>query len=204
MKCGRSRTMLQHIDLALQELIAKAKAQGQSHLRRSQHAICPMKSKAPTASTPCSPRSTASESNSSTAPTPIAASWPSRNDHGRRRPRLRSQRRHAARIERSDSHVPVANGEHPAADAGRRNPPGEEDRAHPQALPPQLAAVVLRSRSDGEDAGARPQGRAAVRSHDQGVAHRAAHQGAGAGPHAAQPAAAAALDGSSSSRISRC
>ena len=46
-------------------------------------------------------------------------------------------------------------------------------------------------RSHGEDAGTRAQGRAAVRSHDQGLAHRAAHQGADPGPHAAQPAAAA-------------
>ena len=94
----------------------------------------------------CSPRSTASASNSSTAPTPIAAIWPSRKRPSRDGDRaFVLDRRHAARFERSDSHVPVADGEHSAADARRGNPPGEEDRAHPQALPPQHAAVVLRA-----------------------------------------------------------
>ncbi len=36
-------------------------------------------------------------------------------------------------------------------------------------------------------------GRAALRSHDQGLAHRAADQGADPGPHAAQPAHACEL-----------
>ena len=56
---------------------------------------------------------------------------------------------------------------------------------------------VLRSfyalRSHGGDARARPQRRAAVRPHDQGLADRAADQGADSGPHAAQPADARAI-----------
>ena len=77
----------------------------------------------------------------------------------------------------------------PLLDAGRRNLAGQEDRSHPQAVPPHAArAATIAMRATVDTLTQVYQGRAAVRPHDQGLADRAAHQGADSRPDAAQPA----------------
>ena len=79
---------------------------------------------------------------------------------------------------RSDSDVSVADGGHPAADARRGNPLAKKIELTRKRFRRNVLRCVFRDGGDDPHAGRSASRRAAVRSHDQGVAHRAAHQGA--------------------------
>ena len=85
------------------------------------------------------------------------------------------------------AHVPHADGRDPAAHPRGGNRAGQEDRSHPQALPPQGARMRLRPAQRRRDAQARPRRRPAVRPHDQGLAHREPRKRQDPPAHAAQP-----------------
>ena len=99
------------------------------------------------------------------------------------------------RDRRPGPHVPHPDGRNPAAQAGRGNRPRQEDRSHPQALPPQGAGMRLRPPQRRRDAQARPLRRPAVRPHGQGVADREPGEGQDPPADAAQPEDARTPDG---------
>ncbi len=67
------------------------------------------------------------------------------------------------------------------------NRPGQEDRGHPQALPPQSAGMRLRPAPSRGRPQARPHRRPALRPHGQGVADREPRKRQDPPAHAAQP-----------------
>ncbi len=99
---------------------------------------------------------------------------------------------------RPGADVPHPDGFDPAAEARAGDRPGQEDRGHPQALPPQGAGVRRRLAAGGRDAQARPHRRPAVRPHCQGVADGEPRKGQDPPADAAQPADAGTPDGAES------
>ena len=79
-------------------------------------------------------------------------------------------------------------GEIPLLDPRGGNRARQEDRGHPQALPPQGARMRLRPAQRRRDAQARPHRRPALRPHHQGLADREPGEGQDPPAHAAQPA----------------
>ena len=116
-----------------------------------------------------------------------------RRGSGRRAHHLGHSSPRAAQAERrSGADVPDADGGDSAADPGAGNRAGQEDRSHAQAVPPHGAGLQLHHAGHDSHAARSAPRHAAVRSHDQGLADRAADQRADHGPHAAQPADARA------------
>ena len=72
-----------------------------------------------------------------------------------------------------------------------------------QAFPPHRAGVQLRHAGHDQYAGQRSRRQSALRSYDQGLAHRAVDQRADHGPHAAQPEDARAFAARKSRRLPR-
>ena len=97
--------------------------------------------------------------------------------------------------QRSDSDVSLANGGDSAVEAVGRDRAGQEDRGDAQTVPPHGDRLRDGDAGHGGHARQGPQGRAALRPHDQGLVDRAAHQGADHRPDAAQPQDALAPDG---------
>ncbi len=121
---------------------------------------------------------------------------------GRRQCRLQVAGARAAQAERrSGSHVSVADVRDSAADARTGNRASQEDRGHAKAVSPHGAGMPFCAAGHGPHAGRGPSRRAPLRSHDQGLADRAADQGADSGPHAAQSANARAFDAAESDRL---
>ena len=184
--------MSSHLDHDLQESDRQGPRPRAISPTKKSAAICPTKRRHRPHRRPCSPRSTAWASSSSTAPTPTAAIWP------RNRPPSHDGDRAFVLNDGmpQGSSDPIRMylsqmAEIPLLTRDEEIRLAKKIEVTRKRFRRTVLRLVLRHAGHGRDAAKRPQRRAAVRSHDQGLAHRAADQGADAGPHAAQPAAAA-------------
>ena len=123
---------------------------------------------------------------------------------GRRRRRgadARGPRRDLPPDRRPGPDVPHPDGRDPAPDPRPGDRPRQEDRDHPQAVPPQGARMRLRAEARGRRP---PQGqrrRAAVRPDGQGLGHREPREGPDPRPDAAEPGDARPPDGAEHPRL---